>query len=452
MGERVGLEKLVNQGVKLRVRELGLRKQHLRRRLAVRARVLGQVGIVYDALANSPSRAGMDGDAIEVEKDLHQICAQLDPQLSTSVDVRSGVKVLVHMHGAVGMKIRVFPLTDVIGLKGEWPESGLFQAHKALFARDLEARVDLAVDPSDGFSKCVVDIAQAREDPAAVDEPEIAHQDAHRVLDQRFVFRLFGSGRHDRRSVVRDELHVVLVQIRIVAMRFDDAVFQAVGNDDRGHAAVKLKHASMGIEPVGFFLVFVSHREDLLAKAENADEDMRLMNLTGTTVTPVNLIARIVDLAVLTGPKFAERDGGREQAREPVLYVLKEVRVRRAALRDLFPDPLELMTVTDVALDRRPVDVQCPSRGKLLGGLLRAVEDVTGKLAGSDLGHKRAAAAKATADLPVRLPGLDQALNLGELCHGRPFEFHHALLVRSLDGTPGGGYDAIRKDLGTLRN
>ena len=61
----------------------------------------------------------------------------------------------------------------------------------------------------------------------------------------------------------------------------------------------------MGIEPVGFFLVFVRDGEYFLTEAEDADEDVRLMDLAGAAIKPVDLVTRVVDLAVLAGPKLA---------------------------------------------------------------------------------------------------------------------------------------------------
>ena len=98
----------------------------------------------------------------------------------------------------------------------------------------------------------------------------------------------------------------------------------------------------MGVEPIWLLLIFVRDGENLLAKAQNSDEDVRLMDLARREVDPFNFVASIVDLAVFARLELAQRDGVLKQALKTRLHVLEEVRVRRQGLRYLFPDPLDL--------------------------------------------------------------------------------------------------------------
>src|SRR5690606_30062267 len=104
---------------------------------------------------------------------------------------------------------------------------------------------------------------------------------------------------------------------------------------------------------------------------------------------------------------------------------------------------------TDVLLDRRPVDRERPAWRQPVLAPLGSRQDVLGNFAPADLGHERAAALECAGDLPVRLAGLNQTLNLDELRHAGPLEFHQWFPLRGVPpGEPRRAYDAIRKDPG----
>ena len=74
----VGVKKLEEQGIQIRMDEARLRQQFLRRRLVERDRVRWEVLEDLDSSSHFLPAPRMDGQALEIQKDLDMVLGELD--------------------------------------------------------------------------------------------------------------------------------------------------------------------------------------------------------------------------------------------------------------------------------------------------------------------------------------------------------------------------------------
>ena len=58
------------------------------------------------------------------------------------------------------MERRALPLAQIEGFQGQRPQRGFFKLIETLIPRDLEARMDLRVDPGDRLRERLVDLGE----------------------------------------------------------------------------------------------------------------------------------------------------------------------------------------------------------------------------------------------------------------------------------------------------
>jgi hypothetical protein len=102
-------------------------------------------------------------------------------------------------------------------------------------------------------------------------EARVAHQNLDQSLDDGFVLGMTRTRWNHSRTVVRGQLGVSGVEIRVIQMALEDALLEAIRNNYMCHTAVELKHPTVGCKPVAAARILSRPGKQHLAeaKAEN---------------------------------------------------------------------------------------------------------------------------------------------------------------------------------------
>jgi hypothetical protein len=154
----------------------------------------------------------------------------------------------------------------------------------------LEQRRDRRVELAEREERA---ITKPREDPPLHDE--------HARFDLRLVARLAHASRQDRDVVVRGEVVVARVELRLVAMRTLHGAAQVVRDERAGHAADVLQRSHVRAQPVGKLLAERGFRVRVVRAAEHRDEDLRLALLAGVPIRDRHALPSVVDEELVAG-------------------------------------------------------------------------------------------------------------------------------------------------------
>lgn len=145
-------------------------------------------------------------------------------------------------------------------------------------------------------------------------------------------------------------------------MAFQHTLLQAVRHRDVGDTTIEAVHASMGSEQIAALHVLGGPCKQQVTEAESRDKHVRLANLSGLQLHPLETVAGVIHFDSLTGRKLPRRDLGLSVFRELPVELLPEIAVRGQLLGFPFPDKLQRMTQTQIMNDRWPVQLQHPQR------------------------------------------------------------------------------------------
>ena len=175
--------------------------------------------------------------------------------------MRRTIIVAINGDVAIGVQLRRLPLAAVVLDTRQRFESGSLDLLEPLTAGDAKAAMRLIVDALDAHHQRTIDLRDRSKSRAAEPEAKVPTQDLDQSLDDRLIPRFSHASRNDRRREVRSQVCVVLVQIGVVQMTFDDARLQAVRHGDVTDAAIILKHPPVAAEPVTALHVLGRPRE-----------------------------------------------------------------------------------------------------------------------------------------------------------------------------------------------
>jgi hypothetical protein len=147
----------------------------------------------------------------------------------------------------------------------------------------------------------------------------------------------------DRGGVIRGELRITGVQIRIVQVALEHTLLQAVRHRHVRYATVIGEHAPVTRQPVAALHVLGRPGVEQLAEAEPGDEHPGFADLARVDIDPLDRIPGIIHLDAFTRLELACRDGGFSVLRELAVELLPEVAVSREVLGTLLPQELQRM-------------------------------------------------------------------------------------------------------------
>jgi hypothetical protein len=203
--------------------------------------------------------------------------------------------VLVELDVVVDVDARFLPDREFVGLFRKRLEGWLVQLLIELVAGATEVFHPPDVEFVEQLLDGLVQTSQVEEGAVAQtsEDPALDHLDAH--FDFCFVFGLANTCRDDGRAVVLGQVMISGIQIGLVAAGVFDSCFEIVRDDDLGHTAKEREHANVGANPVGQILLLMSLGIGVVAGAQNADEDLDLVDLAGVGVDEGGCLTGIVD-------------------------------------------------------------------------------------------------------------------------------------------------------------
>src|SRR3569833_413927 len=133
----------------------------------------------------------------------------------------------------------------------------------------------------------------------------------------------------------------------------------------------------MGTEPVAALHVLRCPGKQQLTEAQISNKHIRLADLTGLQLDPLERIAGIIHFHALARIKLARGDAGLTVLWELTVELFPKVGVRRQVLGSLLPDELQWVPQPQIVNDGWPLQLQHPQRIaerlRRIGGLSRAV-------------------------------------------------------------------------------
>ena len=136
-------------------------------------------------------------------------------------------------------------------------------------------------------------MAQAGHDPA--------FDDLYRHLCLGFILGLIRARRHDGTLVVRCQLLIAGVDVRLITVGFTHRTFQVVRHHEFRHPTKELKGLHVGIEPVSLLLAPAGAGKGIVGCTEHSDKDLRLAVLSGVRVDDCHRRATVIDKQLFTG-------------------------------------------------------------------------------------------------------------------------------------------------------
>ena len=202
---------------------------------------------------------------------------------------------LVELDVVVDVDAGFLPDREFVGLLRKRLEGRLVQLCKEFTAGATEVLHLPGVEFGEQLPDGLVQISQIEEGAVAQtsQDPALDHLDAY--FDLRFVLGLANAGWDGGRAVVFGQVMVGGIQIRLVATGVFDSCFEIVRDDDLGHTAKEREHANVSANPVGQILALMSLSIGIVAGAQNADEDLDLVDLAGVRVDDGSRLTSIVD-------------------------------------------------------------------------------------------------------------------------------------------------------------
>ena len=243
--------------------------------------------------------AAMGSDPPVVVKDLDGGLGGTHVDLFVDEGVGDAVVVLFELDVVVDVDAGFLPDGEFVGLFRKRLEGRLVQLFEELAAGATEVFHRPGVEFVEQLADGLVQIGQAEEGVVAQtgQDPALDHLDAHFRLG--LVFGLANAGGDDGRAVVFGQVLVGGIQIGLVAAGVFDPGFEIVRDDDLGHTAEESEHADVGANPVGQFLALVGLGVGVVAGAQDADEDLGLVDLAGVRVDDGDRLTGIVDKDLL---------------------------------------------------------------------------------------------------------------------------------------------------------
>ena len=136
-------------------------------------------------------------------------------------------------------------------------------------------------------------------------DPTLCHQ--HRRLNFSLVARLSDTCWYDSGSVIRGQLSVGLVQLRLIPVRMCHSGEKVVADRQRADAAKELVHPHVAVEPDRQLLRESGDREGVGTRPQGAYKQLRWNNLAGVRVDQRDAVAE-VDKHLLPGAmRLAQR-------------------------------------------------------------------------------------------------------------------------------------------------
>src|SRR6185312_14130381 len=140
--------------------EARLRQELLRGRFIVGHAVRREVIVDLDAPTFLVPTARVDGQALEIEEDLHLVLGDFDPQLFVTVDMRGAVVVALDADVTVGVQLRFLPFPAVeLALRQRF-QRGPLERLEAIAARYAKARMAALIDALDTLIERLVDLRE----------------------------------------------------------------------------------------------------------------------------------------------------------------------------------------------------------------------------------------------------------------------------------------------------
>src|SRR5882762_3477499 len=99
-------------------------------------------------------------------------------------------------------------------------------------------------------------------------------------------------------------------------MAFENALLQAIRYRHMRNATIEVEHTSVSPEPVSALHVFGCPCEQQLTEAQTRYKHVRLSNLSGLKVNPLERIAGIINFNALCGLKLSCSNRGLSVLRE----------------------------------------------------------------------------------------------------------------------------------------
>lgn len=192
-------------------------------------------------------------------------------------------------------------------------------------------------------------VAQAGQNPALGQE--------HPGLDLGLVAGFSNPGRQHRHAVVRGQLLVAGVQVRLVARGGLDPALEVVRHQQFGNPAEERQAAHMRAEPVGQPLAPGRFHERVVRRPEHGDENLRRMLLTGGGVDDRDGLAAVVDEQPLAGRVSLTQGDGQGLGEGPVMQAKRAVLVALGMSLPVFlPQQFQGHAgPTQLAMHRRPI-------------------------------------------------------------------------------------------------
>lgn len=241
------------------------------------------------------------GDPLAPREDLHRQSRDTDVDLR--VDERMGhrVVVMINLYMVVDVDLGELPHPVDEGRRGQRAQRGLIEPQEELPpARLVVAHpaavqvVEQCADPGvQGGQRVERLVPESREDPA--------FRHLHRDLDLPLVPGLLRPGGEDRGAHMRRELLVRLLEAGLVPARERDAALQLVAHHRRADAPKEGEHPGVAPEPVGELLRGGRLGVGVIARPEDADEELDLRDGPARGIDEVRLLAGVIDEDLLAG-------------------------------------------------------------------------------------------------------------------------------------------------------
>jgi hypothetical protein len=305
---------------------------------------VGHVGRVGGVLAAAPE-AAMRGHPPAFEEEFDGGGAQPDLDALVHQLMGEGVVVVVDDDVVIDVDGGVAPFGDFIAARGQRAQRGTIELLEERPPGDAERPQRPAVEGDEELADRGVELGEAEEAAVAQyrQDPPLGHE--HVGLDDRFVPRAAGAGRHDGRSVELRELEVGAIDDGLVAARLGDAAEQVIGHKDRRAALKIFEHPHVGADPGCQVLGRTRLSVDVTAGAERADKQLHRDDFPREGVDDRRPFPREVDEDLLAGAVDLAHRGS--QRPSPALVV-------PAKLAVAIPGGLPLEILQPEAQQRHP--------------------------------------------------------------------------------------------------
>src|SRR6266851_919253 len=301
----------------------------------------------------------MRGDALALQKDLDGAWRQPYLDLAAGEAVGHAVEVSFDLDVVIDADAAPPPFSEGIGFARQTLEVRPIEFLEQRPAGDAEAADrSLLVELVQKLADRRVELGQAVE--AAMTQPpeQPALDDQHRGLDFRLVARPARACRKDRRVVMRCQLGVGAVDLRLVEAGLDHGDFGVVRHQQVRHPADRLESPGVCADPISERLGPARLGIGEVGGAQYRDKDLRRPGLAGQPVDDHrHRVAGVIDkqlVAAGMGLPHRNRDPGGPapvQLAEPRIAIPVGMPLDVLVPKDLQRDVLALQ----LAVNRRPV-------------------------------------------------------------------------------------------------